>query len=126
MVLEEGMRVLDVGAGKKGMKEEIDRLGINVKYASLDTDTNIEHDFRDLKEVARKGLTSRAFLVIEHLELEDGAQLLADLREKLTTGDCSYDVLNIYNPGRFFMDASHKTFYSYERYRDLSKWRASR
>ncbi len=109
------MRVLDVGAGKKGMKEEIRRLGINVEYASLDTDTTIEHDFHDLKEVQERFDVVCLFEVIEHLELEDGAQLLAGVREKLNDGGLLVlSVPNIFNPGRFFMDASHKTFYSYE------------
>jgi 2-polyprenyl-3-methyl-5-hydroxy-6-metoxy-1,4-benzoquinol methylase len=122
MVLKEGMRVLDVGAGKKGLKEEIDRLGIVIEYASLDTDTSIEHQFYDLKEVQERFDVVCLFEVIEHLELEDGAQLLANLREKLNDrGMLIVSVPNVFNPSRFAMDASHKTFYSYEEISGLTE-----
>lgn len=113
--LRSGMKVLDVGAGMRGMKGEIEGLGISVTYRSMDIDRSNPHDYYDLADVGETFDAVIMFEVIEHLDLEGGLALLKRIHEILGPGGiiiCSTP--NIFNPSRYMRDATHRTFYGYD------------
>jgi len=113
--LKDGMTVLDVGAGMKGMKDEIAGLGINVTYKSMDIDRSNEHDFYDVADINEKFDAVIMFEVIEHLDLEEGLQFLKALSEKVKNkGIIIISTPNIFNPSRYMRDSTHRTFYGYD------------
>jgi 2-polyprenyl-3-methyl-5-hydroxy-6-metoxy-1,4-benzoquinol methylase len=113
--LRNGMTVLDIGAGMKGMKTEIANLGIDVHYKSMDIDRGNEHDFYDIADIHEKFDAIIMFEVIEHLPLQAGLDLLKCLqgvtKEK---GLIIISTPNIFNPSRYMRDATHVTFYGYD------------
>jgi 2-polyprenyl-3-methyl-5-hydroxy-6-metoxy-1,4-benzoquinol methylase len=113
--MRDGMTVLDVGAGMKGMKAEIERLGIKATYKSMDIDRSNEHDYYDVADIHEKFDAVIMFEVIEHLDLQDGLNLLKQLRETLNDkGIIICSTPNIFNPARYMRDATHRTFYGYD------------
>jgi 2-polyprenyl-3-methyl-5-hydroxy-6-metoxy-1,4-benzoquinol methylase len=113
--LKNGMAVLDVGAGMKGMKAEIAGLGINIAYKSMDIDRSNEHDYYDVGDITEKFDAVIMFEVIEHLGLDEGLSLLKDLRGILKEkGIIVCSTPNIFNPARYMRDATHRTFYGYD------------
>ena len=114
-IIGNGMRVLDVGAGRKGLKDDLVKMGLEVGYRSLDVDQSIEHDFYDIDEIKEVFDVAVLFEVIEHLSLEEGFELLQKIRFRLREGGLLIvSTPNIFNPSRFFRDASHRTFYAYD------------
>ncbi|HEY3275923.1 MAG TPA: methyltransferase domain-containing protein [Syntrophorhabdaceae bacterium] len=113
--LKDGMRVLDVGAGMKGMKGEIEKLGMRVTYKSMDIDRGNAHDYYDLADINEKFDAVIMFEVIEHLDLEGGLALLRRLHDILgPKGIIILSTPNIFNPSRYMRDATHRTFYGYD------------
>ena len=113
--LTDGMRVLDVGAGMKGMRDEIEKLGITVTYKSMDIDRSNDHDYYDMADVGEKFDAVIMFEVIEHLDLENGFVLLKRIYEILDhKGIIICSTPNIFNPARYMRDATHRTFYGYD------------
>ncbi len=113
--LRDGIRILDVGAGARGMKDEIASLGLTVNYKSMDIDRSMKHDFYDLQDIAEDFDAIICFEVIEHLSLDDGFGLLKRLFELTAKGGLIIlSTPNIFNPSRYFRDATHRTFYSYD------------
>jgi 2-polyprenyl-3-methyl-5-hydroxy-6-metoxy-1,4-benzoquinol methylase len=116
-VLKNGMAILDVGAGARGMKKDIEALGLTVDYKSMDIDRTVKHEFYDLQEITGDFDVIICFEVIEHLSLEEGlalAQRLFELTKK--DGLVILSTPNIFNPSRYFRDATHKTFYPYDEF----------
>jgi len=113
--LKNSITVLDVGAGKRGMEQEIRKMGLDLVYKSMDIDRGNRHDYYDLSEVSESFDAILLFEVIEHLSLQDGIGLLKRLynltREQ---GIIIASTPNIFNPSRFMRDATHKTFYAYD------------
>jgi hypothetical protein len=113
--IKDGDRLLDVGAGMKGVKEELAKLGIQVSYRSMDIDRHNEHDYYDLDDIRETFDAITLFEVIEHLSLADGLTLLRRLNELTTEGGVIVlSTPNIFNPSRFMRDSTHKTFYAYD------------
>jgi len=81
----------------------------------MDIDRTNRHDFYSLDDVNEQFDVVLLFDVIEHLELDEGVQLLQQIRDVLLPeGLLMISVPNVFNPSRFWMDATHKTAYSYE------------
>ncbi|HOV90203.1 MAG TPA: methyltransferase domain-containing protein [Syntrophorhabdaceae bacterium] len=113
--LKDGMKVLDVGAGEKGMKTEIERLGIDIIYKSMDIDRANIHDYYDLSCVSEDFHAIFLFEVIEHLNLQDGVELMKRLFDLTReNGIIIVSTPNIFNPSRFMRDSTHRTFYAYD------------
>ena len=113
--LKNGMKVLDLGAGMRGMKQEIEALGIDVTYKSMDVDRSNVHDFYDVKDVNETFDAVLMFEVIEHMSLEEGLFLLREIGKKVNKrGIIICSTPNIFNPSRYMRDSTHKTFYSYD------------
>ncbi len=113
--LKNGMTVLDVGAGAKGMKSEIAGLGISVTYKSMDIDRGNEHDYYDTADIKEKFDAVIMFEVIEHMGLEEGLELLKNLHKVVKDkGILICSTPNIFNPSRYMRDSTHRTFYGYD------------
>ncbi|MGD0230458.1 MAG: methyltransferase domain-containing protein [Syntrophorhabdales bacterium] len=114
-MLKDGDSLLDVGAGDRGLKDRIARMGIHIDYRSMDVDRSARHDFYDLAAIEGQYDVVVLFEVIEHLGLEEGLSLLTGLARRLKEdGRIVVSTPNIFTPGRFMRDSSHKTFYSFE------------
>lgn len=110
-----GMRLLDVGAGERGMEDKIVKKHDAVTYKSMDIDRQLPHDYYSLDDIDEQFDLVLLLDVIEHLELEDGVQMLQRINELLVDGGMLIiNTPNIFNPSRFWLDATHKVAYSYE------------
>ncbi|MBP1735828.1 MAG: Methyltransferase domain [Deltaproteobacteria bacterium] len=78
-ILRDGINLLDVGAGMKGMKTEIEGLGFKVTYKSMDVDSSNTHDYYDVNAIQEKFDAILMFEVIEHMSLQEGLDLLKKL-----------------------------------------------
>ena len=114
-LLRPGIRILDVGASDRRMERGLKALCPNVIYKSMDIDSRLPHDYYRLDEIDEKFDLIILFEVIEHVELEQGIEMLSRLNDLLVDGGTLIiSAPNIFNPGRFWIDATHKTAYSYE------------
>lgn len=114
-LLKDGMTVLDVGGGLRGMKDEIAKMGLHVEYKSMDIDRGNPHDYYDLADIKEQFDVVLLFEVIEHVSLENCLDLLKKIyavtKEK---GIVIVSTPNIFNPSRYMRDSSHVTFYAYD------------
>ncbi|MBW2039430.1 MAG: hypothetical protein JRI46_07535 [Deltaproteobacteria bacterium] len=86
-----------------------------VIYKSMDIDRRLPHDYYSLDEINEQFDLILLLDVIEHLELEDGVNMLRRVNELLVEeGKLIINTPNIFNPSRFWLDATHKVAYSYE------------
>ncbi len=114
-ILKDDMKLLDVGAGSKGVKEEIEKLGLRIMYKSMDIDTNIHHDFYDIEDVNEVFDVVILSEAIEHMSFSAGIHMLKKSRDLLKDGGMILvSTPNIFHPNRFFTTADHKTFYAYD------------
>jgi 2-polyprenyl-3-methyl-5-hydroxy-6-metoxy-1,4-benzoquinol methylase len=114
-LLRDGMNILDVGAGKKGMKTEIESLGFKVVYKSMDVDRSNPHDYYEVASISEKFDTIIMFEVIEHVSLEEGLELLKRLNTRLNDGGIIViSTPNVFSPARYMRDSTHQTFYAYD------------
>jgi len=113
--LRNGTNLLDIGAGMKGMKGEIEKLGVKLAYKSMDVDRSNQHDYYDVESINEKFDATIMFEVIEHMSLQEGLELLKKLYA--ITNERGIIILstpNIFNPARYMRDATHQTFYAYD------------
>jgi predicted SAM-dependent methyltransferase len=114
-ILRNGIVLLDIGAGMKGMKGEIENLGINLVYKSMDVDRSNQHDYYDIDSINERFDAIIMFEVIEHMSLQDGLEMLKKLNAILNKGGIIIlSTPNIFNPARYMRDATHQTFYAYD------------
>jgi len=114
-MLRDGMTLLDIGAGMKGMKAEIANLGIRLTYKSMDVDRSNPHDYYDVESISERFDAIIMFEVIEHMSLQEGLDLMKKLYSIMNEkGIIILSTPNIFNPGRYMRDATHKTFYAYD------------
>ena len=114
-MLRDGMTLLDIGAGTKGMKAEIANLGIRLTYKSMDVDRSNPHDYYDVESISERFDAIIMFEVIEHMSLQEGLDLMKKLYSIMNEkGIIILSTPNIFNPGRYMRDATHKTFYAYD------------
>lgn len=110
-----GLRLLDVGAGEQGMEAKIKERYPDVLYKSMDIDCRLPHDFYSLEDIDEQFDLIILLGIIEHLELEEGVKMLRRLNDLLVDGGkMIINTPNVFNPSRFWLDATHKTAYSYE------------
>jgi hypothetical protein len=113
--LRPGMRILDVGASHRRMERRVKDVYPDILYKSMDIDRTVLHDYYALDAIDEQFDLIILFEVIEHLDLEQGIEMLSRLHELLVDGgQLIISTPNIFNPGRFWIDATHKTAYSYE------------
>lgn len=113
-LLHPGMRILDVGASDRRLERKTKSVYPDVVYKSMDVDRSLPHDYYALDGIEEQFDLIILFEVIEHLELEEGAAILRRLAELLVSGGkLVISTPNIFNPSRFWFDATHKVAYSY-------------
>jgi hypothetical protein len=112
--MEPGVRVLDVGAGRRRFERRLREAFPGLVYESFDVDRALPHDYYDLDEA--RGPYDRVMVldVLEHLSLEEGLGLLARARDLLAPGGrLVVMVPNTFSPSTCLWDATHRTHYSF-------------
>jgi SAM-dependent methyltransferase len=113
--LRDGESVLEIGAFNRSLEERLRRYYPRILYKSLDIDPSFQHDYTSFEEVREKFDMVLLFEVIEHLDWEGGREMVARIFEILRPGGrVILSTPNIYTPGQYWKDASHRTAYHYE------------
>ncbi len=113
--IQDGEKVLDIGASDRGLENRLKANYPNLIYKSMDIDKEQFHDFYSLEEIRESFDVILLFEVIEHLELKEGVQLLGNIFKLLNPGGrLILTTPNIFNPGRFWRDATHRVAYCYD------------
>ncbi|MEW6683055.1 MAG: class I SAM-dependent methyltransferase [Nitrospirota bacterium] len=108
-------RVLEVGAGSRGLAARLSGPFPQVVYRSMDIDRTHDHDYYDLAAITERFDAIVLVEVIEHLALSDGIDLLDRLKGLLTPGGTIIlTTPNVLHPTRYWGDCTHKTFYRYD------------
>ena len=113
--LKDGEALLEIGAFNRELGERIKKYYPHVQYKSMDIDPTYSHDYSSLEEVKETFDMILLFEVIEHLDLEAGREMLAKIYRMLNRGGrVILSTPNIYTPGQYWKDASHRMAYHYE------------
>ena len=113
--LKEGEAVLEIGAYDRELGGRIKKHYPRALYKSLDIDPSCQHDYTSLEEVKEEFDMVLLFEVIEHLDWENGKEMVAGIFEILKPGGrVILTTPNIYTPGQYWKDVSHRTPYHYE------------
>jgi len=81
----------------------------------MDVDREGFHDFYSLEEIQESFDVVFLFEVIEHLDIEEGVQLLKRSYDLLNEGGrLILTTPNVFNPSRFWRDATHRVAYCYD------------
>ena len=114
-MIRDGEKVLDIGASGRSLEGRLKRHFPGVLYRSMDIDREQVHDFYSLEEIRESFDVIFLFEVIEHLDLEEGNSLLQRIYGLLNPGGrLILTTPNIFNPGRYWRDATHKVAYCYD------------
>jgi len=113
--IQDHEKVLDIGASNRNLQERLKRHFPKLVYKSMDIDREQFHDFYSLEEVQESFDVVFLFEVIEHLGLEEGVQLIKKIYDLLNEGGrLILTTPNVFNPSRFWRDATHKVAYCYD------------
>jgi SAM-dependent methyltransferase len=113
--IQDGEKVLDIGASNRNLQERLKRHYPRLIYKSMDIDREQFHDFYSMEEIQESFDVVFLFEVIEHLALEEGVQLFKRVYGFLNEGGrLILTTPNIFNPSRFWRDATHKVAYCYD------------
>lgn len=113
--LEGGESILDVGASDKTFCNKILKLFPTATCKTMDLDREATHDYYSLDDIEEKFDVIVLAEVIEHLELEDGADFLKKLNLLLKSGGkIILTTPNIHHPNIWMRDADHKVPYRYD------------
>lgn len=113
--IQDGDRVLEVGAGDRRFYSALKALRPNIQYRSMDIDRHTHQDYYQLDEIKGEYDVIYAFELIEHITPEEGLFLLQALRDHLRVdGTLILSTPNLYHPHRYFEDITHKTPYTYQ------------
>jgi SAM-dependent methyltransferase len=113
--IQNGERVLDIGSSNRNLEGRIKKHYPKLIYKSMDIDPEQFHDYYNLEGIEEKFDVIFLFEVIEHLELGEGMKMLNKIYELLDKGGrLILTTPNIFNPGRFWRDATHRVAYCYD------------
>ncbi len=113
--VRDGEKVLDIGASSRSFQARLMRYHPKLVYKSMDIDRERIHDFYSLDEIQESFDVVLLFDVIEHLSLKDGVELLKKIHDLLREGGRLILMTpNIFNPSRFWRDATHQVAYCYD------------
>jgi len=114
--IQNGDRILEIGAYDRKLGEKIKAHLPRVEYRSMDIDRSLYHDYYTLKDVEGKFNEVLLFEVIEHLDVEEGVKLLKKIHELLYPGGkLILSTPNVMNPVRVWQDGlTHRVRYYYE------------
>ena len=113
--IRDGEKILDIGASNRNLEGRLKRHYPNLIYKSMDVDRDQFHDFYSLEEIRETFDVVFLFEVIEHLDLEEGLKVLEKVYDLLNGGGrLILTTPNVFNPSRFWRDATHKVAYCYD------------
>jgi len=113
--IRDGEKVLDIGASNRNLEQRLKRHFPGLIYKSMDIDREQFHDFYSLEEIQESFDAIFLFEVIEHLRLGEGVRLLKRVYDLLDQeGRLILTTPNIFNPSRFWRDATHQVAYCYD------------
>ena len=113
--LKDGEAVLEIGAYNRDLESRIKKYYPHILYKSLDIDPSYQHDYTSLEEVKEEFDMVLLFEVIEHLDWESGREMVAKIFDFLKPGGrVILTTPDIYTPGQYWKDVSHRTPYHYE------------
>jgi len=113
--IRNGERILDIGASNRNLEERLKRRYPNLIYRSMDVDQEQSHDFYSMEEIRETFDVVFLFEVIEHMELKEGVGLLKRSYDLLNEGGrLILTTPNVFNPSRFWRDATHRVAYCYD------------
>jgi len=113
--LREGESVLEIGAYDRELGSRIRKYRPRTLYKSLDIDPSYQHDYTSIEEVKEEFDMVLLFEVIEHLDWKSGREMAARIFDILKPrGRVILTTPNIYTPGQYWKDVSHRTPYHYE------------
>jgi SAM-dependent methyltransferase len=113
--LRPGMRILDVGASDRRMEKRVKDVYPDILYKSMNIDRYVPQDYYSLSEIDEQFDLIILFKIIEHVELEQGVEMLGRLRELLAKGGkLIISTPNVYHPNEFMQTVTHKKAYSYD------------
>jgi SAM-dependent methyltransferase len=113
--IQDNEKVLDIGASNRNLQERLKRHFPKLIYKSMDIDREQFHDFYSLEEIREPFDVVLLFEVIEHLCLEEGVQLIKKIHDLLDEkGRLILTTPNVFNPSRFWRDATHRVAYCYD------------
>lgn len=113
--VRDGSRVLEIGAGARGLKDKLEKKFSGIGYKSFDIDNKQHHDFYSLEEVEGCFDLVCMFEVIEHMQPEDAFQALRKSYEHLDEGGfLVVSTPNIYYPPGFLRDVTHISPWCYD------------
>lgn len=111
--LPPGTRLLDVGAGEGGLEGKLEREGAPADVVTVDPGGGAHH--LDLDTITERFGAAALLDVVEHLDPDAGFDLLARVRARLEPGGLLFlSTPNVFKPGQFLLDATHRTPYSFE------------
>jgi SAM-dependent methyltransferase len=110
-----GCRVLDVGAGDRGLEARIRARAGAVHYESVDPDPERPHDHRSIDAAPGNFDLIACLEVIEHLESAEAVALLAAARDRLAPGGrLVISTPNVMNPTAFLSTIDHRTPFAWD------------
>jgi len=110
-----GVRLLEIGAGDRKLKNLLTKNWGETNYHSCDIDKNYPHDFHDISLIAGEYDIVCAFELIEHLGLKEARELLEKIFQLLPPGGkIVLTTPNIYYPPGFLRDVTHMTPWCYD------------
>ncbi len=113
--IRDGEKVLDIGASNRNLEARLKRHFPGLLYKSMDIDREQTHDYYSLDDICESFDCVLLFEVLEHLPLEEGIRLIRRVHELLGSGGrLILTTPNVFNPGRYWMDATHKVAYCYD------------
>ena len=108
--LRKGDRLLDVGAGDGSLGEKLRREGAEVAYVPMNPEGGA--GVRSLEEAPGPFEAACLLEVVEHLSPDAGMDLLRKVRDRLGPGGLLIlSTPNVFKPGQFLLDATHRTPY---------------
>ena len=112
--LRDGGHLLEVGAAERPFDARLKATFPALVHRTLDIDPEGTHDFRSLEEIQETFDCVLAWEVIEHLPMEEIPGWLAGLRRVLAPGGrLIVSTPNVFRPGQYWKDASHRTSLAY-------------
>ncbi len=113
--IKDGDKILDIGSSSRDLEGRIKKYLPQIIYKSMDIDREMNHDYYSLDEIKEVFDVILLFEVIEHLDLEEGIEMLK--KTHLLLKDGGHLILstpNIFKPGQYWRDATHKVAYCYD------------
>jgi SAM-dependent methyltransferase len=113
--LKDGEAVLEIGAYNRDLGGRIKKYYPRIIYKSMDIDPSYYHDYSSLEEIRETFDMVLLFEVIEHLNLNEGVEMISKIYQILSRGGrVIISTSNIYTPGKYWEGVSHRTAYHYE------------